>query len=202
MKPLQHKVSDAFSPSKNVSYSPGCVRLFWLCNRCFVSTGRCWIPGKKQNSNKKKRKTCTYGRANLRAVVACGLFQCFHVCEMKCRYHSLLFPIRYILLSLYPCPPSAVAHWLLSMVIKCKHVLSVVPQLHFAIRAGQWFSRHKSSVIHWRTTSNIYMCILINHYISGFALLLFFPTLCLLYIEILQLNSFPPYTRFYGQANW
>lgn len=88
---------------------------------------------------------------------------------MNSWYHSLLFPIHYILLSLYPCPPSAVAHWLLSMVIKCKHVLSVVPQLHFAIRAGQWFSRQKSSVIHWRTTSNIYMCILINHYISGFA---------------------------------
>lgn len=88
------------------------------------------------------------------------------------------------------------------MVIKCKHILSIAPQLHFVIRAGQWFSHHKSSVIHWRTTFNIYMCILINHYISGFAL---FSQHCLLCIEILKLNGFlrifPVYIKFHGQTN-
>lgn len=44
MKPLQHKVSDAFSPSKNVYDGPVCIDSAIVV---FVSTGRCWIPGKE-----------------------------------------------------------------------------------------------------------------------------------------------------------
>lgn len=112
MKPLQHKVSDAFSPSKNVSYSPGCVRLFWLCNRCFVSTGRCWIPGKKQNSKKK-------GKHVHMAVLTKGRRCLWPLSVFPCVWDELLIPLSALSHSLHPaqsvsmssvscCPPTLV----------------------------------------------------------------------------------------------